>query len=247
MPSSAAIECEQVTVRYPSKRVSTIDKITFQVKTGSIATLLGPNGAGKSTLIKAILGIIPFEGSIKIFGQPIQSQYLTIGYVPQRIAFDFKIPITVSELLHLALIGCQKCHHKRNRLVRQALKRVDMSKYSQTNLGQLSGGQLQRVLIARALVHQPKLLILDEPEAGIDVGAEQSLFELLQRLRQDEQVTILFASHELDVVYGFSDQVVCINRKLVCTGKPQTVLTKKTFTELYGGNITFYTHGHTHS
>jgi len=246
MPNTPAIEVKDLSVKYPNHNTQATIGITFDIQKNKIATLLGPNGAGKSTIIKAILGILPYEGEIKIFGKSIRSSYASIGYVPQRYSFDQKIPITVYEFLKLALLSCTSCHKNKDKLIKESLEQVSLQKYERTTLSSLSGGQLQRILLARALVHKPKLLILDEPEAGIDVGAEQSLYSLLQKMRNETEVTILIASHELDVVYGYSDQVICINKRLVCTGKPNKVLNKETFLELYGGDITFYTHGHKH-
>jgi zinc transport system ATP-binding protein len=122
------------------------------------------------------------------------------------------------------------------------LKEIKAEHLYEKPLTALSGGELQRVLLARAFVHKPKLLILDEPEAGIDVGGEQTLYELLTDLVKKEGLTILTASHELDVVFEFTDQVVCLNRKLICKGKPKEVLNQSTFMKMYGKHISFYAH-----
>lgn len=244
MSHNPAISIKNVSVSYSGQATPTIEAISFDVKKGTIATLLGPNGAGKSTLIKAVLGLVDYHGEINLFGKKSNQLYNHIGYVPQRFSIDKNIPITVKEFLTLALINCPSCYSKKTKRISAALNAVDLKGFEHLNVSQLSGGQLQRVLLARALVHKPKLLILDEPEAGIDVGAEQSLYQLLQKLAKEKKLTILIASHELDVVYGYSDQVVCINHRLICTGKPKLVLNKDTFTQMYGGNITFYTHGH---
>lgn len=243
-PNVTALEVEDVSVVYPHQNQSAIEAISFKVATGTTASLLGPNGAGKSTLIKAILGIEPYTGNITVLNQPIQQASHLIGYVPQRYQINPAIPITVTEFLALALSRCNHPNHQVETLINQVMTWLHIGRLGSRTLDHLSGGQLQRVLIARAMVHQPKLLILDEPEAGIDVGAEQSLFNLLKDIRDNQQITILMASHELDVVYGFSDQVICINQRMVCTGKPQKVLTKETFQQLYGGDIRLY--GHTH-
>lgn len=242
-----ALVVKNLTVKYPGYTHSAIDGVNFSVKENSIAALIGPNGSGKSTVIKSILGLIDYSGDIEVFGKPVQKMYTEIGFVPQRYSFDSTFPITVNEFISLALeshmIASKKekitnHHHS----VKRVLNYVKAENLKTRKLSTLSGGQLQRVLLARALVHEPKLLLLDEPEAGVDVGGEQTFYELLEALVEEKKITALIASHELDVVYTYADHVVCLNKTVFCTGVPQKVLNQETFEKLYGRGLQFYGH-----
>lgn len=237
-----ALEIENLTVTYPGYTHPAIENISFTVNENSITALVGPNGSGKSTLIKAVLGLIPYSGKILVFGKPVEKMYHGIGYVPQRFSFDPTFPITVEEFVRLVLYGHGENVAKRQ--LSKALSYVDADNLKQRKLSTLSGGQLQRILLARALAHDPKILLLDEPEAGVDVGGEQTFYDLLEKLVKDKKVTAVVASHELDVVYTYAQNVICINRKMFCEGTPKDVLTQEVFTELYGRGLKFY--GHTH-
>ena len=133
-------------------------------------------------------------------------------------------------------------------MITAVLERVNLIGKKTEKISDLSGGQLQRLLLARAIVHEPKFLILDEPEAGVDVGGEQLFYELLKNLSKKDGVTILLASHEVSLINQFADTVICINKQLVCYGKPKKVLTDDTFKKLYGGGVMYYSHHeHDHS
>ncbi len=241
MASEKVLVFDNVSVTYPGQQNKAVEKISFEIKEGSITTMIGPNGSGKSTLIKAMLGIMDYEGEIKVWGKEVALVYEKIGFVPQRYVFDRHFPVSVEEFVGMPVMDQQI----RGKKVRQALKAATVTELSKRLLDQLSGGQLQRVLLARALVNEPQLLVLDEPEAGVDVGGEQSLYDLLEELTHEKKLTVLVASHELDVVYTYADQVVCLNKRMVCSGKPREVLKQSVFEELYGRELKFY--GHTHS
>ncbi len=234
------LEVKDVTVRYPHTTHSAIEDISFELKPDSITALIGPNGSGKSTLLKAILGFVPFTGKIQLNGTTISTQLNKIGYVPQRFSFDTSFPITVHEFLHLAC--AQKSFDAE---INNLMDEVNMNGKDSKLLSSLSGGQLQRILLVRSLLQNPQLLILDEPEAGVDVGGEQSFYTLLQKLVIEKHLTVLIATHELDIVHTFADKVLCINQKLVCTGTPKSVLTQEMFQNLYGQHLKFYGHKHT--
>lgn len=211
--------------------------LSFEVSRGSIAVIIGPNGAGKTTLIRAIMGLIPpATGEVSILNRQPKDVREKIGYVPQRFFVDDALPITVKEFLDLT-------HTKKGgRGMKRALKEVGMSGTEFQQLSQLSGGQLQRVLIARALLGKPNLLILDEPVSAIDHAGSRSIYEHLDEIRKKHDVTILTVSHELNVVSKYADQVIGINRELVCDGSPKEVLHKKTFTDMYGEHATPHHH-----
>jgi len=229
-----------VSIHYPGQKNWAVEKVSFEVNSGSITTIIGPNGSGKSTLIKAILGLMDYEGEILVWGKAVEQVYKRIGFVPQRYEFDRHFPVSVAEFVGMPVLDPRS----KKQQITQALKAGAVEKLKDKLLDELSGGQLQRVLLARALVNQPDLLVLDEPEAGVDVGGEQNLYDLLESLVKERNLTVLVASHELDVVYTYADQVLCLNRRMVCSGKPREVLKQSVFEELYGRELKFY--GHTH-
>lgn len=234
------LQIENISVRYPRAVESAIESITFELQPKTITALIGPNGSGKSTLIKAILGLIPYQGKISMYGKPIEKSYRDIGYVPQRFSFDTTFPITVEEFISLTNTHKDISPAR----IQEVLEQVHMLSKKNAALSQLSGGQLQRVLLARALVRKPKLLILDEPEAGVDVGGEQTFYNLLEKMVEEHAMTVLIATHELDIVYRFAENVICINRVLVCSGPPKKTLNQQMFTTLYGHELQFYGHHH---
>jgi ABC-type Mn2+/Zn2+ transport system ATPase subunit len=217
-----------------------VDDVSFGLDAGQIAILIGPNGSGKSTILKAILGLVPFTGEVRVFGKPAAEQRRQIGYVPQRLTFDLTLPLTVEEAIRMPLLGARD--PKAEDALRHFAEALGIGGLLDRPLGALSGGQLKRAMIARAMVTSPRLLLLDEPEAGIDIGGEQTLYGLLDRLVSDHRLTALICSHELDLVFRFADQVLCLNRRLQCTGPPSDVLTAEALAHLYGPATAFYRH-----
>lgn len=237
--------------------VDVLQDVSFRVKEGEFAVVIGPNGAGKSVLIKTVLGLIkPRSGQIDL-----RMDHQEIGYVPQRLHFDPTFPLTVRELLLLKLPqatfwwGRKKSHQR----VQKMLELTKSAAVIDRPLGKLSGGELQRVLLAYALVNQPKLLILDEPAAGVDVVGEQTFYELIDLVRhtavtehvhdrkkthRHEHVTVIMISHDLDAVYKYADNVICINRKLLCSGIPNKVLTPNVLAKAYGRHKDVFHHDH---
>lgn len=245
MPISA-LEVENLTVDIEGHRI--LDNVSFTVPIGSTAAVIGPNGAGKSILIKTIMRLLPkTSGRVKIFDVP-HEQYKKIAkslsYVPQRLELDRNFPLTIRGLFSLKSrrsLGMGEADLSRARAL---LKTVGMEGTEHQRLSTLSGGQLQRVLIAYSLMDKPKLLILDEPAAGIDVSGQESIYMLLQRIQKEEQLTMILISHELDVVMEYADQVLCLNRKLLCAGLPHEALTTEVIHEMYGTPAKHFHHGH---
>lgn len=225
-----AVSINKLSVRYGDQVA--LAPLTLKLPAAQLIFVIGPNGSGKSSLITALLGLTPHTGDVKIFGQPVKNSYHNLGYVPQRFSFDRSIPLTVRELLSLSLAFCG-CHPGRadDHLV-EALDQVGLAELIDRPLAELSGGQLQRVLLARALVHHPKLVILDEPEAGVDRQAERSLYPLLKNLTA-EGLTVVIASHELEAARRWADLVVALDGRLVASGAPRDVLTKQRLGELF--------------
>lgn len=219
-----------------------IEDINFSIEKGEIVALVGPNGSGKSTLAKIIVGIEkPTEGSIIFNRDNKKKEESIIGYVPQSFQLDRTLPMTVFEFLHLSLAKFES-KKKEEQIILNALERVGVQSVMSKRLGALSGGQLQRVLIARVLLKPHDILVLDEPSASIDVGGEEELYAILQKLNKEDGTTLIIISHELDFVFRFATQVICINRSLMCRGVPQQVLTKKTIDSLYGPHVGHYRH-----
>jgi len=231
-----AITVTDVTVRYQSSFESVVDHVSFSIEPAKMAMLIGPNGSGKTTLIKAMLGLIEYEGDIKIAGRDSDNSPHAIGYVPQTHTVDLSFPMTVAEFLHFSHTNCPDFVNRPEH-IDKTLDLIGAKALYQKPINTLSGGQLQRVLLARAIMHQPKILILDEPEAGIDVGGEQTLYDLLKRLQTEQKITILVSTHEIDIVNLYADQVICLHHRLICDGRPQEVLTAETLKHLYGQHL----------
>jgi ABC-type Mn2+/Zn2+ transport system ATPase subunit len=240
MADVPALTVSHLTVQFERQDLPAVENVSFSLEEGQIAILIGPNGSGKSTVLKAILGLVPFTGEISVFGVPALKARSQIGYVPQRLGFDATLPLTVGEAVRMPLLGLggpeveATFHH--------FMEALGITQLVDRPLGTLSGGQLKRTLIARAMVTKPRLLLLDEPEAGIDIGGEQTLYELLDRLVSHRRLTALICSHELDIVFRYADLVFCLNRQLQCTGPPGEVLTPDALGRLYGPATALYRH-----
>lgn len=225
-----------------------VDDISFEVPDGSTTAIIGPNGAGKSVLLKSILRLIPkVSGSVKIFGTP-HEEYAEvaplISYIPQRLAFQDHFPLTVEGLFAVKSprpLGMAPSERQR---MQELLELVGMSQHLHRRIAELSGGQMQRVMIAYSLVDYPKILFLDEPSAGIDAQGQETVYSLLKRIQKEEQITMVLVSHELEVIMQYADQVLCLNHRLLCAGVPGRVLTSELLEEMYGTQVGQYHHDH---
>ena len=243
-----------LSVIYPGSDEFAIENVSFEIFPRTINMLIGPNGSGKSTVLKAIIGSVGYQGEIKFEEEigvndsggkgDLIAHTTLMGYVPQRLEYDLTIPITVNDFLSLALLKCVHDGNSKEEFIRDSLGKVQAIDLRHRLLGSLSGGQRQRVVLARALIHHPRLLILDEPEAGVDVSGEHLIYRLLQDLVDNHDIAALIATHELEIVNEFADQVLCINKKLLCHGLPQETLTTDTFKMLYGARQKHYHHQH---
>ena len=231
------IAAEHVCVRYGADEV--LHDISLQVSPGEIVTILGPNGSGKSTLLRVLLGILPVaEGRI------LRQAGLRIGYVPQRLMVDKTMPITVRRFLSLPIrVGDGEAT--------DVLARVGMAGRGQDQMTALSGGQLQRVLLAQALLGQPQLLMLDEPTQGLDQQGEAAFYHLIEEVRTATGAAVLMVSHDLHVVMAASDRVICLNGHICCEGTPRVVSTAPEYRALFGlgteGALALYRHEHDHN
>ena len=230
------IAAEHVCVRFNGNEV--LHDVSLGIATGEIVTILGPNGSGKSTLLRALLGILPVaEG--RILRQPD----LRVGYVPQRLQLDRTMPITVRRFLSLPVRASDQA-------AGEALARVGMAGHGQEQMTALSGGQLQRVLLARALLGAPQLLMLDEPTQGLDQLGEAAFYRLIEDVRRDTGAAVLMVSHDLHVVMAASDRVICLNGHICCEGTPRVVSNAPEYRALFGlgtqGALALYRHEHDH-
>ncbi|MDD5110092.1 MAG: metal ABC transporter ATP-binding protein [Patescibacteria group bacterium] len=223
----AAVDVHHLTVRFGSTVI--LSNLTFSIARGEIVALIGPNGSGKTTLLQAVLGLVPYEGIVRVFGGPVQQALGKIGYVPQRFSFDRTFPLTVGEFLSLSGVKL------RNREWRGAvLEEVNLKGGENRRVGDLSGGQLQRLLIANALLSEPKLLLLDEPTAGVDIAGERGFYDLVSHLHRHHQITIMMVSHDLALVSKRATKIICLNREMVCFGTPEEAVTPEVLKQLYG-------------
>ncbi len=230
------LSAQRICVRYGATEV--LHDVSLAIEAGEIVTILGPNGSGKSTLLRALLGIVPVaEGGI------LRSEGLRIGYVPQKLAVDRSMPITVRRFLSLPVrVG--------DAAAAEALARVGMGGQEGQQMSDLSGGQLQRVLLARALIDRPGLLMLDEPTQGLDQQGEVAFYRLIEEVRTLTGAAILMVSHDLHVVMAASDRVICLNGHICCEGTPRVVSNAPEYRALFGlgtqGALALYRHEHDH-
>jgi zinc/manganese transport system ATP-binding protein len=225
-------------------RYTALENVSFDIPAGSLSAIVGPNGSGKSTLVQAVLDLLPKSaGTIEILGRPIRrlgDLRSQIGYMPQNFIFDRGFPISVEELVALGWTG----KAQKRAAVLTALRRVNALHLRHQAIGTLSGGELKRVLLAYCLVIPRKLLILDEAFAEVDVQGEAEFYELLNELQQEERWTVLQVSHDLDMVNRHCDYVLCLNRSLICTGKPEIALSRDNLLQTYGSSFSRYRHQH---
>ena len=235
--SPALIEARNMTIR--RGRQTVLRDVDFSICPGEIVTIVGPNGSGKSTLLRGLIGALkPVCGSVR------RRAGLRLGYVPQGLRLDPSLPLTVTRFLNLPQKSSAEARHK-------ALQDAGAEDLPNRQLAALSGGQFQRVLLARALLDDPELLILDEPTTGLDQPAQASFYLQLEHLRDDLGLAVLMVSHELHVVMSASDRVICLNGHVCCEGHPEVVAQAEEYRALFGtgtkGALALYRHEHTHT
>jgi zinc transport system ATP-binding protein len=234
--SSPLLRLQGITVQFAGQAV--LQDVQLQVDTGQIVTLIGPNGAGKTTLVRAVLGLLrPDSGTVW------RKPRLRIGYMPQKLVVDPSLPLSVLRFLRL-VPGVDRAS------AQAALAEVGAEQVIDSPLQSISGGELQRVLLARALLRKPELLVLDEPVQGVDVAGQAELYRLITRLRDRHHCGVLMVSHDLHLVMSTTDQVICLNRHVCCSGHPEQVSGDPAFVELFGQDarsLAVYHHHHDHS
>lgn len=222
------LEVSNLSVSFGSQKV--LDNVSFSVERDGTLAIIGPNGAGKTVLFRAILGILPYEGEVK------WAPNIKIGYVPQKLFVQKDLPLTVKEFLKLKENSTSNIEKVLNSV---GIKKTGILK---TRLGDLSGGEIQRVLIANALLGNPQVLLFDEPTSGVDIAGEETIYGLIERLKKEVDLTIIFISHELDIVYQHATDVLCLNKEKICFGKPREVIDKETLSKMYGEDVKVYMH-----
>jgi len=234
MPSLVTLE--NVSIGFDQRQV--LSGVSLELHPGKILTLLGPNGAGKSTLVRVVLDLLaPSSGRVS------RSAGLRIGYVPQKLHIDPTLPVTVERFMRLS-------RGARNQDILPALKRVQAGHLLTSPLQKLSGGETQRVLLARALLNQPQLLVLDEPTQGVDVNGQVALYDLINQLRHELNCAVLMVSHDLHLVMAKTDEVLCLNHHICCSGTPEAVSQHPEFIAMFGPRgaqeLAIYRHHHNH-
>jgi zinc transport system ATP-binding protein len=235
MTTDPLLSVINLTVAFGSHAI--VEDLSFKVNQGDGVAIIGPNGAGKTVLLKALLGLIPYRGEIR------WSPGARLGYVPQKIVADRQLPLSARDFLSakvrfLKLPG--------NELERVSTELSLTEQLLDANIGTLSGGQFQKVLIAFALLGGPNVLLVDEPTASLDELTEERIYELLQSLQKKNDMTILLVSHDLSVVYRNADFVLCLSKGKPCMGPPKEILTPAMLEELYAAPPRYYQHIHDH-
>ncbi len=226
------LEVKNLNVNLDGEKI--IENLSFQAAQGEILTIMGPNGAGKSVLLRTLLGFLPYEGKI------IWEQKPKIGYLPQGLT-QLKVkdfPLTVQDFFAL------KNPAPTLEEITQFLNLVGLEKKILIKTaGDLSSGQFQRMLVAWVLISHPQVIFFDEPTTGIDIGGGETIYSLLRAIQEKEKITIFLVTHDLNIVYKYSNEVLCLNRKgHNCFGKPREILDPKTLEKLFGAEIKFYEH-----
>jgi len=226
-----------------------LEDVSFSLERGSLVGLAGPNGSGKSTLLKVILGLHrPWRGSVHLFGETPASGRRRLGYAPQSELVDWSFPVTVADVVGMGRIGpmpgwparrlWRRSGWEDGRIVRQCLERAHLEHLAKRAIGELSGGEQRRMLIARALAREPDILLLDEPMAGLDAASQHDMLHLFEDLRDDGK-TLLVSTHDLSFVVECFNLALLLHRRVIAYGPPSQVLTRENLNATYEGNVLF--------
>ncbi|MCC8417607.1 MAG: metal ABC transporter ATP-binding protein [Rickettsia endosymbiont of Bryobia graminum] len=229
--NSILVKFNNVSKRFGAKLPLT--NVSFTLRKGQVTTLIGPNGAGKTTIARLILGLDkPFSGNIFI------KQNLKIGYVPQKLDFSSNLPMTAKKFL------CLLTKNKSNNYP-ELFNFVKLENYENQDISELSGGQFQKLILTSSLLDKPDLIVLDEPIQSLDVASQQEFYKLINKIKKELNITIFMISHDLFTVMKNSDQVICLNGHICCSGKPNELDGNQEFLDTLSA-IGFYTHHHDH-
>lgn len=226
--------------------------VNFRVPKGQVVALIGPNGSGKTTLLRCLLGLQkPSAGEIQLFGQTdIHAALSRIGYVPQRLDVERSFALSVREFLALRTAGTRnwffQSHKANDKIIGESLTEIGVTELLDRPLAHLSGGQLQRVLIAFSLLRNPELLLLDEPTAGVDTPGEQTFYDLISDVQRRRKLTVVLVSHDLSMVFRHASWVYALNGVICCEGHPEHVMNAESLKQAYGIHVSPYHHHHHH-
>lgn len=232
--SQTLINLKNISLAYRERTI--LSNISLELNPGEIVTLIGPNGAGKTTLVRIVLGLQKADSGLRTI-----KRGLRVGYMPQKLHVDNTMPLTVKRFL--SLTGQSMSN------IKNALAKTGVGHVINSPVQSLSGGELQRTLLSRALLHSPHLLVLDEPVQGVDVNGQKELYHLITELRNEQGCSVLMVSHDLHLVMASTDQVICLNHHICCSGHPRQVRQHPAFLKLFGGGsdeLAIYTHHHDH-
>lgn len=232
-----------------------LSNISFEIFNGEYIAIIGPNGGGKTTLVRMLLGLeIPTSGDIRVFGKKLESfaDWKRVGYVPQRVSHvDANFPATVEDIVFMGRTAQKKLFVRNSKAdkeaVEDAMVKMDVINLKDKMIGTLSGGQRQRVMIARALASKPEILILDEPNTGVDIASQTRFYSLLKKLNKEENITIIFITHDIGVIADDIKRLFTINRQAIICNNPKEALSCEEMSELYGIDahlIHNHKHGH---
>jgi zinc/manganese transport system ATP-binding protein len=234
------LRLEDVGVRLGGREI--LRDVSFSVRPGEFTGLIGPNGAGKTTLLRVILGLQPVTGgSVLIDGSPRPARDSSIGYVPQKLAIEPDMPLRVRDVVSLGLdghkLGIRLPSRARRELVSDMLTAVGAQRYADARVGELSGGEQQRVMIAHALISKPRLLLLDEPLANLDISSEQGIVSVLARLARSEGIAVLLSAHDMNPLMPVMNRIVYVARGQVAVGDADEVVQSEVLSRLYGQHV----------
>lgn len=241
---------EGTNISYAIESLPILENISFSIAYGDYVGLIGPNGGGKSTLIKIMLGLIkPTQGKIKLMGKDLKYflEWENIGYVPQGIAHSSQyIPASVEEIINSGISQTFPFNNKSNKNIdiSNVLDLVGIKKLKGKLIHSLSGGERQLVFIARALVTNPKLLILDEPTTGVDISSLERFYSLLKNLNENKKITIIMVSHDVDVISKNAKHIICVNKQLICHSHHKNIDLDKMIEKMYGKKVKKISHFH---
>jgi zinc/manganese transport system ATP-binding protein len=229
-----------VSIRLSGRQI--LDEVSFTVGAGEFTGLIGPNGAGKTTLLRVILGLQrPTAGQVAVLGRPRSLRNQPAGYVPQKVLLDPDMPMRARDLVALGLdgnrYGLRLPSRQRGQAVREMLHAVDAERFADARVGNLSGGEQQRVLIAQALISRPRLLLLDEPLANLDLRSGQEIIGLLARIAREQQIAVLLSAHEMNPLLPVMDRIVYLAGGRAASGTTAEVVTSEVLSRLYGYHV----------
>ena len=235
-----AIEIRSLSVAY--SRRPALEDVTLSVPKGAMVGIVGPNGGGKSTLVKAMLGLVPrLRGEVEVLGRPVDRRARRlVGYVPQREDVDWNFPVSAFDVVMMGRVPSMKLlrrpAHRDKELAWEALRTVGMEKFADTRIGEFSGGQQQRIFLARALAQEAEVLLLDEPVSGVDAPSQHEIFDLLRELQRAGK-TVIVTTHDLSCVAERFDLALLLNRRIVAFGRPEEVFTPELLNETYQSHL----------